>query len=494
MSKPWQNIGNNRLTCPPSANVGSLHISCGYLGNGDFGPTGPTGPSGGGGGGVTGPTGATGPTGPTGPTGSIGVTGTYWSDYLFWNNLTSTWDVGSSEVHLGKNAGQTGQGISSVAIGDSSGQFNQGEKSVAIGYEAGYTGQTLNSVAIGNNAGYFRQGETGTGNTGNTGNAVAIGNLAGEFNQGANAVAIGLEAGQTGQQQYSVAIGRQSGRYGQNYEAVAIGNLAGNTGQNIYGIAIGSNAGAVDQGKYSVAIGRLAGQTGQHDNTIVLNASGSALDTQATDAFYVKPIRGRTGPNFLYYDDNTGEITYSPYVSGQLINTKIITQSINDGDFYRGYTGGTGSYGITGPGVTGQLLVSHIFPTEQYFTCVYDIKTQGVAGSIISIDMDLPYYLKGSSEDYIKIQITDPGITGPKFEKWQTWNSAGGGGTRSGTIFPVSASYSTNGLTGSLRYITILVSNESNDDLYLFAGGNPNGSGSITGLPYLSIKISEYKA
>ena len=405
------------------------------------------------------------------------MTGTYWSDYLFWNNLTSTWDVGSSEVHLGKNAGQ----------------FNQGEKSVAIGYEAGYTGQTLNSVAIGNNAGYFRQGETGTGNTGNTGNAVAIGNLAGEFNQGANAVAIGLEAGQTGQQAYSVAIGRQSGRYGQNYEAVAIGNLAGNTGQNIYGIAIGSNAGADNQGQYSIAIGRLAGQTGQHDNTIVLNASGSALDTQATDAFYVKPIRGRTGPNFLYYDDNTGEITYSPYVSGQLINTKIITQSINDGDFYRGYTGGTGSYyGITGPGITGPLFVGN---TGQYFTCVYDIKNQGITGSIISIDMDLPYYIQGSSEDYIQIKITDPpNDTPPKFEKWQTWNSSGGGGTRSGTIFPVSASYSTNGFTGSLRYITILVSNESNDNLYLFAGGNPNGSGSITGLPYLSIKISEYKA
>jgi hypothetical protein len=229
MSKNWQYISNKRLECPPSANVGSLHISCGYLGNGDFGPTGPTGAPGGGGGGVTGPTGPTGDTGPTGPTGdtgptgptgdtgptgptgdtgapgSIGVNGTYWSDYLFWNDVSFAWDIGSSEVHLGKNAGQTGQGISSVAIGDSAGQFNQGDKSVAIGYQAGYTGQGQNAVAIGHRAGY----------------------------------------------------------------------------------------------------------TGQHNNTIVLNASGSALDTQATDAFYVKHIRGLTGPNFLYYNDTTGEITHS---------------------------------------------------------------------------------------------------------------------------------------------------------------------------------------
>ena len=201
-------------------------------------------------------------------------------------------------------------------------------------------------MAIGNNAGYFRQGDTGTGNTGNTGNAVAIGNSAGEFNQGANAVAIGLEAGQTGQQEYSVAIGRQSGRYGQNYEAVAIGNLAGNTGQNIYGIAIGSNAGADNQGQYSIAIGRLAGQTGQHNNTIVLNASGSALNTQATDAFYVKTIRNSPGPNSLYYDDNTGEISYQPPYVNYLYTTSGGIFSIPQGHsrYYIYMYGGNGAH------------------------------------------------------------------------------------------------------------------------------------------------------
>jgi hypothetical protein len=306
MSKNWQYISNKRLECPPSANVGSLHISCGYLGNGDFGPTGPT------------------------PDGDC------YGDYLYWDNTTNSWAVGSEKINLGCGAGQ----------------FNQGDKSVAIGYEAGFTGQTLNSVAIGNNAGHYRQGDTGTGNpgnTGNTGNAVAIGNSAGQFDQAANTVAIGNLAGQYEQQQYSVAIGRQSGRYGQNYEAVAIGNLAGNTGQNIYGIAIGSNAGAVNQGKYSIAIGREAGHTGsgqpgqgnyavaigyqagytnQHNNTIVLNASGNKLNTGATNAFYVKPIRNSPGPNSLYYDDNTGEISYSP----PSYNKYNATENINNVD------------------------------------------------------------------------------------------------------------------------------------------------------------------
>ena len=34
--------------------------------------------------------------------------GRYFSDYLFYNNLTSTWQVGSDAVHIGAKAGATG--------------------------------------------------------------------------------------------------------------------------------------------------------------------------------------------------------------------------------------------------------------------------------------------------------------------------------------------------------------------------------------------------
>jgi len=143
----------------PTGSVGST----GPAGTG--GPTGPTGSVG-----STGPTGSvgstgpsgfstnTGPTGPTGPTGSFGPigptgpgivpSGTNYSDYLYWNPGTSSYQVGNSEVHIGQNSGQTNQGQYSVAIGTYAGQVNQGQYSVAIGYQAGTTNQNSNSICI----------------------------------------------------------------------------------------------------------------------------------------------------------------------------------------------------------------------------------------------------------------------------------------------------------------------------------------------------------
>ena len=45
------------------------------------------------------------------------ATGTYYSDYLFWNPTVALWQVGSAQVHLGQNAGLSGQGTNAVAIG-----------------------------------------------------------------------------------------------------------------------------------------------------------------------------------------------------------------------------------------------------------------------------------------------------------------------------------------------------------------------------------------
>ena len=94
---------------------------------------------------------------------------------------------------------------------------------------------------------------------------------------------------------------------------MAIGDSAGSQSQGQYSVAIGTKAGSQSQGQYSVAIGHQAGQTNQRKNTIILNASGVALDSTgpigATGAFYVKPIRGATGPYILVYNGN-GEITF----------------------------------------------------------------------------------------------------------------------------------------------------------------------------------------
>ena len=117
---------------------------------GDTGCTGETGYTG-----YTGDTGCTGDTGNTGNTGwtgatgkdsSITVTGTNYSDYLFWNG--SEWTVGNNNINIGTNAGQISQGFNSVALGNSAGQNYQGNNAVAIGYNAGNNYQSNNSIII----------------------------------------------------------------------------------------------------------------------------------------------------------------------------------------------------------------------------------------------------------------------------------------------------------------------------------------------------------
>jgi hypothetical protein len=179
--------------------------------------------------------------------------GSLWSDYLFWNNLTTSWEVGSEQFHLGAN----------------SGQFNQGSFAVALGYQAGQNNQQSSSVAIGLNAG--------------------------QTNQKFGAVAIGTNAGQNNQQSGAVAIGINTGQTNQQFGAVAVG----------------LNAGENNQGAYSVAIGTNAGITNQHANTIILNASGGVLNSGSSNALYIRPIRNITGPQSLFYNPSNSEISYS---------------------------------------------------------------------------------------------------------------------------------------------------------------------------------------
>ena len=176
---------------------------------GKTGPTGPIGPSGSQGiQGVTGPTGiqgsigptGTGITGPTGPAGSAVPSGTYYSDYLFWNNISSTYQVGSSSVHIGQNAGQNNQGVDCISIGLQAGQNNQSANGIAIGTQAGSYSQSQNSIAIGNNSGYVSQSQ----------NTVAIGNQAGNLNQGSYSIAIGFQAGMTNQASQSICLNASS--------------------------------------------------------------------------------------------------------------------------------------------------------------------------------------------------------------------------------------------------------------------------------------------
>jgi integrin beta 8/collagen type VII alpha len=191
--------------CPPSFSPEIIYGPQGAQGNrGNQGPQGAQGPDGFtgftgsignigplGSQGAQGPTGQTGDRGPTGFTGPVGVyildNGTFYGDYIFWNNNVSPakWDVGSSKINLGQNAGKFNQGTNGFALGKESGNTNQKTNALAIGYRAGFTGQGQNTVAIGNNA-----GETNQGN-----NSIAIGNGAGVNDQSQNSIILNGRGG-----------------------------------------------------------------------------------------------------------------------------------------------------------------------------------------------------------------------------------------------------------------------------------------------------------
>jgi hypothetical protein len=232
--------------------------------------------------------------------------GTCQSDYLYYDDVTSTWKMGGNKVHIGCGAGETGQGDSAVAVGYSAGNNNQGNYAVAFGYAAGTTGQGLNSVAIGP--------------------------LAGTTSQGGIAVAIGSSAGATGQGTRAIAIGRNAGNTSQGIFTVAIGDSAGNTTQGTNAVAIGLNAGCTSQGRNAVAIGYSAGFSNQAANSIALNASESALNT-GNAGFFVNPVS--TGASLvapwqnLYYNTSTCEIATSTAPPNTDFLSSLSTANIN---------------------------------------------------------------------------------------------------------------------------------------------------------------------
>lgn len=160
-------------------------------------------------------------------------------------------------------------------------------------------------IALGSNAGVTGQGVA----------AVAVGPQAGQTSQGVYAVAVGTGAGQTGQGANSVAIGQNAGATNQQLQSVAIGLNAGETSQGQGTVAIGQFAGRTSQGNFAVAIGGAAGQTNQPAGSIVINASGSTLNGAAA-GFYVNPIREVTGPQVVYYDPTSKEVTWGPVPAG----------------------------------------------------------------------------------------------------------------------------------------------------------------------------------
>lgn len=190
-------------------------------------------------------------------------------NYIYWNNTTSLWTVGSDSVSIGKNVG-----------------INQGSQAIAIGMQAGMTNQKSNSIAIGVTAGMS--------------------------NQGTYSIALGLGSGSNLQGQDSIAIGRLSGFVGQSIDSIAIGYSSGYSIQGKQSIAIGYNAGYKTQGEQAIAIGYQAGMTNQASNSIAICATGSGLSPSGP-GLYITPVRTcpSDGSYLLQYSTTTNEITYS---------------------------------------------------------------------------------------------------------------------------------------------------------------------------------------
>lgn len=75
------------------------------------------------------------------PSGNI-PSGVLTGDYLYWDSVNSSYQVGSNQVKLGGNSGQINQGINSVAIGYKAGQTNQHPSTIVLNA----SGTELNSI------------------------------------------------------------------------------------------------------------------------------------------------------------------------------------------------------------------------------------------------------------------------------------------------------------------------------------------------------------
>ena len=143
--------------------------------------------------------------------------------------------------------------------------------------------------------------------------SIAIGVGTGFVNQGSNAIAIGADAGVLHQNDNTIAIGYGAGLSYQSNNSIAIGNNAGNQKLGEKSIAIGWQA------EYDNSIIRT-------QNVIVLNATDSPFNSDASSAFFVKPLRDvsvnvspetdRNNFKIMVYDSNRGEIAYDSSYNG----------------------------------------------------------------------------------------------------------------------------------------------------------------------------------
>jgi hypothetical protein len=230
--------------------------------------------------------------------------------------------MSNSNVHLGTNAGNNGQGTSIVAIGNSAASGGTIVNHTYVDYDPGTSILTLDNTSgivlgmtvsgTGFTSGQFvdslidsttvtisadpdsTPSGTWSFNSGQQTGGISIGNNAGNIAQGVNSVSIGTNAGYAGQTINSIAIGNSAGANTQYYGAIAIGSNAGSETQGYQAVAIGVNAGALNQGGAAFAMGNNAGQLNQ-GGTAVAIGQNAGYSSQGASAIAIGQNAGNSG-------------------------------------------------------------------------------------------------------------------------------------------------------------------------------------------------------
>jgi hypothetical protein len=210
--------------------------------------------------------------------------------------------------------------------------------------------------------------------------------------------------------------------------------------------------------------------------------------TVNTGNLVIGPWGGAKGIKIQGSDGRVGIGTATPSelleVNGTIKCTNITRTNFNTGDHIK-----TLVYSQVIDSITGYLQLtagnSALWPVNWasvFGGVIYSGRKY--TNSTITIDIDAPYDVTGfngdtiSCEVYIASNISDPGTL--IYKKTQLWTNAGGGGTRSGAIFPLTASFS-GSITLTDFVVKVNVVNSSNDTLTICP----------TGQDYYTIKITE---
>jgi hypothetical protein len=199
--------------------------------------------------------------------------GSQYGDYLYWDNNTNTYQVGSNSVHIGGLSG-VGQEIYAVAIGAQAGMTNQKSSAIAIGTNSGESDQAMFSISIGSSAG--------------------------RVSQAAGAIAIGQNSGLNNQPYYSTCLGPNS-----------ISTLP-------FEVALGdpSNCPQVKSHGYFVS-----------DQGFKLSSGGSSTQYFTTDGGVGAPTAGGSSNIYLYNSStNTNLLTIT---SGQIRYNNAVQANAN---------------------------------------------------------------------------------------------------------------------------------------------------------------------